>query len=237
MGFMDSMKVKAALIKQQKGDVAAAKAEYKKLYEGGRIDPAYLLPYTVLLLREGGESNYELVKEILRKVDKISGLPADRKQQIHLNYACAQYKTGHLPEAIKLLEASHKKHPCGNTYGALGFLYIEAGDVENGLTYNEEALDYDDEDPVVLDNMGQCYYRLLGDKEKARPYFEKAHKIKPSQIDTLYFLSQYDAEEKKYADAIEKLEDAREGRFSPLNYATPMLVDEQIARIRALMDK
>lgn len=233
MGLMDVFKTRSAILKQQKGDTAAAKAEYEKLYAAGKIDPAYLLPYTVLLLREGGEENYLKVKEILKKVDKVPGLPADRKQQVHLNYACAQYKLGNVSEAINLLEASHKKTPCGSTYGALGFLYVEAGDVEKGLAYNQEALEYDDEDPVVQDNMGQLYYRVIGDKEKALGYFQKAHELKPGQIDTLYFLSRYDLEKGDKNAAIEKLETALDGRFSPLNYVTPELISQEIEKIKA----
>lgn len=234
MGFLDSIKVRSAILKQQKGDTAAAKAEYERMYAAGNIDPAYLLPYTVLLLREGGDENYEKVKEILRKVDKVKGLAPDRKQQVHLNYAVAQYKTGHLPEAIHLLEVSHQKTHCGATYGALGFLYVQAGDQEKGLPYNLEALDYDDEDPVVLDNLAQMYYRVLGDKETAFKYFQKAHEIKPSQIDTLYFLSRYDLDKGDKAAALEKLETALEGRFSPLNYQTKEDIEKEIERVKGL---
>ena len=53
------------------------------------------------------------------------------------------------------------------------------------LKFNQEAVDYDDEDPICLDNLAQTYYRVLGQKEEARTFFEKAHAIKPEQIDTL----------------------------------------------------
>ena len=89
-----------------------------------------------------------------------------------------------------------------------------------------------DEDAVVLDNMGQTYYRLLGDKEKAKEYFDKAHSIKEGQIDTLYFLAQYDKEAGNKQAAIEKLEKALEGRFSPLNYATKEKVQAEIDALK-----
>lgn len=233
MGILNAFKSRAAMMKQQKGDISGAKAEYEKLYASGDVDPSYLLPYTVLLLREGGEANYEKVKEILRKVDKLPGLALEKKLQVHLNYACAQYKLGNLEEAIHLLEASHQKAHNGSTYGALGFLYVEAGDAEKGLPYNLEALEYDDEDPVVLDNLGQMYYRVIGDKQKALEYFEKAHKIKDTQIDTLYFLSRYDLEKDDKNAALQKLETALAGRFSPLNYVTPDTIRAEISKIKA----
>ena len=61
---------------------------------------------------------------------------------------------------------------------------------------------------------------MVGDKAKALEYFQKAHQLKPGQIDTLYFLAQYDIENGDRAAAKEKLESALEGRFSPLNFAT-----------------
>lgn len=233
MGFMDGFRVRKALMLHQKGDLEAAKAVYAQLYASGYITAAYILPYSVLLLREGGEENYRKVKEMLRKAEKASDMNAERRQQLLMNYAVAQYKLGELDKGIHLLEESHRKSPCGLTYGALGFLYIEAGDAEKALAYNLEALDYDDEDPVTLDNLAQTYYRLLGDKETAKKYFEKALEIKDSQIDTLYFLAQYDLEAGNKQAAVEKLQKALEGRFSPLNYAKREMIEKQLAELNA----
>ena len=233
MGFMDGFRVRKALMLHQKGDLEAAKAVYAQLYASGYITAAYILPYSVLLLREGGEENYRKVKEMLRKAEKASDMNAERRQQLLMNYAVAQYKLGELDKGIHLLEESHRKSPCGLTYGALGFLYIEAGDAEKALAYNLEALDYDDEDPVTLDNLAQTYYRLLGDKETAKKYFEKALEIKDSQIDTLYFLAQYDLEAGNKQAAAEKLQKALEGRFSPLNYAKREMIEKQLEELNA----
>ncbi|MBR5109206.1 MAG: tetratricopeptide repeat protein [Clostridia bacterium] len=232
MGILDSFKARKALMAQQKGNVAEARKLYEEMYSAGYFSAAYMLPFSVLLLREGGEDNYLKVKEILKKAEKAPDLDAGRKQQLFMNYAVAQYKLGEIEKAIQLLEASHRKAPCGLTYQSLGWLYIEAGDAEKALAYNQEALDYDDEDPIVLDNLGQTYYRLLNDKEKAKEYFDKAIGIKDSQIDTLYFLAQYDKEEGNLEAAAQKLEKALEGRFSPLNYATKEMIQKELAEIK-----
>ena len=232
MGIMDGFKARKALLSHQKGKTEEARAAYEELYKNGYVSAAYMLPYSVLLLREGGENNFIKVKEILKKAEKAPDLDASRRQELLMDFAVAQYKLGELDKAVNLLEASHKKGPCGLTYQSLGFLYIETGDAEKALAYNQEALDYDDEDPVVLDNMGQVYYRLLNDKEKAKEYFEKAIQIKDSQIDTLYFLAQYDKEAGKTKEALEKLEKALDGRFSPLNFATKEKVQSEIDQLK-----
>ena len=96
----------------------------------------------------------------------------------------------------------------------------------------EESIDYDDEDPVCLDNMAQYHYRVLGDKAAAKPWFDKAHEEKPTQIDSLWFLSRYDLDAGDKAAAIEKLETAVEGRFSPLNYADKAMIEAELKRLK-----
>lgn len=105
--------------------------------------------------------------------------------------------------------------------------------IDKMFAFIQESVDYDDEDPVCLDNLGQAYYRVTGEKDKAKEWFEKAHAEKDSQIDTLWFLSRYDLEAGDKAAAIAKLEKALEGRFSPLNFCTKEMVREEVERLKA----
>lgn len=104
--------------------------------------------------------------------------------------------------------------------------------IDKMFAFIQESVDYDDEDPVCLDNLGQAYYRVTGEKDKAKEWFEKAHAEKDSQIDTLWFLSRYDLEAGDKAAAIAKLEKALEGRFSPLNFCTKDMVREEVERLK-----
>lgn len=108
-----------------------------------------------------------------------------------------------------------------------------AARIEKAAKLIDQAIDYDDEDPVCLDNKAQFFYRVLGDKAAAKEWFDKAHQEKPGQIDSLWFLSRYDLENGDKAAAIEKLETALEGKFSPLNYADKAMIEKEIARIKA----
>ena len=107
----------------------------------------------------------------------------------------------------------------------------EAG-VEKAEAFIRESVEYDDEDPICLDNMGQFLYRVRENKAEAKPWFDKAYAIKDSQIDTLYFLSRYDEEAGNREAALEKLEKAAAGRFSPLNYCSRETVQKEIARLK-----
>lgn len=105
--------------------------------------------------------------------------------------------------------------------------------IDKMFAFIQESVDYDDEDPVCLDNLGQAYYRVTGEKDKAKEWFDKAHAEKDSQIDTLWFLSRYDLEAGDKTAAIAKLEKALEGRFSPLNFCTKEMVQEEVERLKA----
>lgn len=232
MGFLDNLKVRKALTMHQRGNLQGAREAYEALYQAGILKPSYLLPFSVLLLRDGGDDNYQRVKSMLAKIQKSPELTPESRSQLLMNFAIADWKLGNQEKAIQLLEAAHHERPCGMIYQTLGYLYVEHGDAEKALAYNTEALDYDDEDAVTLDNLGQLHYRLLNDKAQAKAYFEQAHAIRPAQIDTLWFLSRYDLEEGNTEAAMEKLESAAEGRFSPLNYVTQESVSQEIERLK-----
>ena len=229
MGLKANLKARQAVALQSRGSSEAAMKAYEEALAEGATDARAILSYTILLIRSG---EYAKARELLVKIQKDPAIGPDQKRQLFVNYAVCVYKMGEIEKGIELLERQHKHTPCGIVYETLGYLYIEIGDAEKALQYNQEAMEYDEDDSVVLDNLGQTYYRLLGDKATAKTYFDKAIAIKPSQIDTLYFLAQYDLEAGDKAAAKEKLETALEGRFSALNYASKEDVEKLLATLQ-----
>ena len=110
----------------------------------------------------------------------------------------------------------------------------EAG-VEKAEAFIRSSVEYDEEDPVCLDNLGEFLYRVRGDKEAAKEWFDKAIAIKDNQIDTLYFLSRYDLDTGDREAAAEKLEKAAGGRFSPLNYCSREMVQQEIEQLKGAL--
>ncbi len=224
MAFFKDMKAQKALMAHNKGNTDEAYRLYSEAYQEGMNAARFLLPFSILLLRRG---EYEKAKEVLKKVEKApGGLAPDQRSQMLTNYAVASWKTGKIDYAVELLREVYRKGPTGSIYGTLGFLLIEQGNFEEALAFNKEAVAYDDEDAVALDNLAQTYYRLGNDKEEARKWFKEALKHKEGAIDSNYFLALYDIEAGDREAARAKLETCKEGRFSPLNYATPQMVDE-----------
>ena len=107
--------------------------------------------------------------------------------------------------------------------------------IEKAEAFIRASVEYDDEDPVCLDNLGEFLYRVRGDKAAAKEWFDKAIAIKENQIDTLYFLSRYDLEAQNPEAALEKLEKAAGGRFSPLNYCSRDMIQKEIEQLKGAL--
>ena len=227
MGLFTTVKARKASMLINKGDTEGAMKLYEEAVNEGLREMNALLAYSVLLIRA---DRIQEARELLVKIQKYP-MNDDQRRQLMVNYASCAYKLGNIAKGIELLERMHQKSPSGMVYQTLGYLYVEAGDYEKAVSFNLEALEYDDEDAIALDNLGQAYYRLGNEKEKAKEYFEKALEIKPGQIDTLYFLAKYDAESGDIDAAKEKLNRALEGRFSPLNYATREKVEAALKEL------
>ena len=99
---------------------------------------------------------------------------------------------GDIDHAIGAMIELSKTYKNSTVYGSLGYMLIargdKTGDYSEAKKFNDEAMDYDDEDAVVLDNVGQ-YYQRTGDYEKAREYLGKALEIRPTQVDSMYYLA------------------------------------------------
>lgn len=292
MGLLTGLKAAKALRLQKNGNAQEAKKIYEDAFSEGLNDPRYILPYALLIIREG---EYRKAKEFLVKHQKAPLSPSQRTELL-VYYATCCFRMGDVDKGIQTLEQQFRKGETGLLYQTLGYLYVvkydrentpdfaalaaeaaaaekaaeaenaenaenaegaeesagaeaadgEAGDAEPkadpeeawnaGIEHAEQfirkSLEYDEEDPICLDNMGQFVYRVLGDRPGAKEWFEKALNIKNNQIDTLYFLSRYDLEAGDSKAALEKLKTASEGRFSPLNYCDRETIAQEIEKLK-----
>lgn len=230
MSFMGNMAGNKALSAHSKGDYRTAIKLYDEAYAKGMDKPRLLRSYCVLLIRT---SQFDRALEVIKKLEQTP-LDAKGKTDIHINYAIILWKKGHLDRAMQILEDEFRHTKNGTLYSIIGYLKIEQGDADEAIRFNQEAVEYDEEDAVFLDNLAQSYYRLKGDKETAKTYFDRAIAIKPKAIDTNYFLALYDIENGDIESAKDRLDTARLGVTSPLNYATPEMIDAKRDEIRGL---
>lgn len=230
MSFIGNLAGNKALTAHSKGEYQKALPLYEEAYAKGMDKPKLMRGYSVLLIRLG---MFDKALEVIKKMEQNGGLMPKERAEMHVNYAIILWKKGHLDHAMEILEHEFAEARNGTMYSIIGYLKIEQGNAEEALRFNLEALEYDDEDAVYLDNVGQTYYRLMGDKEKAKPYFDKAIAIKPGAIDTNYFLALYDIENGDIESAKKRLKLARSGFFSPLNFAQKDLIDAKLAELDA----
>jgi len=205
-----------------KGELEKANAKYEEalgLYAKVTADPkckhVYLEAYSVLLMRY---SRFEEAMALLRRADK-NAMSKQDKLKLRVNFAVCQWKVGKLDQAIELMESVFNDLKNSLVYGSLGYMYIEkavqTGDFAKAIEFNEAAMEYDEDDAVVLDNMGQMYLNM-GDEDKALSYFEKAHERKPKQVDTLYYLAKIYSGRGKVEEAKALLDTALKGNYSAL---------------------
>ena len=218
----------------EKGDIAGAKEKhdeamrlYTQAYEAGyRNDVQILLAYAVLLLRY---ERPEEAKELLLRCEKLPGLDSKVRKQLRENYAVCQWKLGELDKAIENMEIATSNGPTSMVYTTLGFFYIEkgrkTGDFTKAIEYNKEAMEYDDEDAGILDNMGQLNY-FMGDHDKAYEYFAKAYNVRPTQVATLYYIAAINLERGNLEKALAFIDKCIEGNFSALATITKPQAEE-----------
>ena len=174
--------------KAQENFTQALKA-YETAMEKGCTTVRTLMAYGVLLMRSG---QFEKAQSVMLKTQKLKGLTADDTRRLGMNYAVCQWKLDHLDDAIARLKRIYQDGKNSTLYGSLGYMLIEkaiqTGDFSEARAFNDEAYEYDPDDAVTLDNMGQLAY-VQGDIEGAKAYFLHAHEVKPTQADTLYYLA------------------------------------------------
>ena len=284
MGFMSGLKAQKALRLQKNGSLKEAERLYEEAFAEGLNDPRFLLPYALMIIRDG---QYQKAKEFLVKHQKAPGMTPSQHTELRVYYATCCLRLGDVDKGVRTLEQQFRKTETGLLYETLGYLYVVKYDqanrpdfsaaaadeeaeaeaapdenaaaagsaegdesegenaapalspeeewnagVEKAEQFIDSSVEYDDEDPICLDNKAQFLYRVRGDKAAAKEWFEKALSFKDSQIDTLYFLSRYDLEAGDKEAALEKLEKAAGGRFSPLNYCDRETVEREIEQLK-----
>ena len=189
---------------------------YEQALQTGHCETQVLMAYAVLLMRF---DQCEKAKQILLECEKRKDLDAKSRKQLRVDFAVCQWKLGDLDKAIENMEMAASSGKTSAIYGTLGYFYIEkgrlSGDFTRAIEFNNEAMQYDEEDAAILDNMGQLHY-FMGDPDKAYEYFSRAYAAKPSQVATLYYIAKINLERKNYEKAQAFIDRCVEGNFSAL---------------------
>ena len=222
--------IEAGKEKEGQAKLDEALKYYAEAYEAGLDRVGMLMSYGVLLMRRG---EYEKAKEVYLRVHYKPGLSKDDRFDLRNNYSICLWRLGKLDEAIATIKRAAADNKTTLVYTTLGLFLIlkadQSGDFSEAIAFNDEAYEYDDEDPAILDNLGflhmtmEEHARRAGDAEKVKAerklaydYFTRAHKLKPRQITTLYYLAKMLEEDGQKERAREFIDAALQGSFSSI---------------------
>ena len=239
--------IEAGKEKEGQAKLDEALKYYAEAYEAGLDRVGMLMSYGVLLMRRG---EYEKAKEVYLRVHYKPGLSKDDRFDLRNNYSICLWRLGKLDEAIATIKRAAADNKTTLVYTTLGLFLIlkadQSGDFSEAIAFNDEAYEYDDEDPAILDNLGflhmtmEEHARRAGDAEKVKAerklaydYFTRAHKLKPRQITTLYYLAKMLEEGGQKERAREFIGAALQGTFSsicPVSREEAEALRDRIAR-------
>ena len=206
---------------------------YEKACAAGDCDPAFLRAYAVLLMRF---DRCEEARKLFLECEKKLGNDPKARKELRINFAVCQWKLGQLDNAIENMEAAASNGMNAMIYTTLGFFYIDkarqTGDFTKAIEFNNKAMEYDEEDAGILDNMGQMYY-AMGESDKAYDYFAKAYQTKPTQVASMYYIAKINLERGNLEKAEAFVDACAGGNFSALATVTPAQVEALKAEIQA----
>lgn len=205
---------------------------FEKALKTKRMRPYHALFYAYMLLRDGALDKAE---ELITKTTYLykKKLSPDVKLSAELNYALIKWKRGNIREAISDLEEMYEDgYKSSVMYGTLGYLYLIHGDIVKAYKFNEEAMAYNSDDNIIIDNWGNTLL-FRGDKEKALEVYEKLMKKKPTFMEAYYNYGMAllaNGEKEKAIDEMSKTLQMEEKYLSELTHEK---VRAQIEKIKA----
>ena len=214
----------AANFSYGKGGLPKALAWFRRAHKTKTMTPQTEVTFGFLLLKNRDfDEGHAILQALVGRLTKDR-----RKAQLPLaqNYlALAKWRTGDLNGAISLLQdLVAGGYRTTNLYGALGYLLIEKGDLNEALRLNLEAAEFNGDDKVILDNLGTT--RLLrGETPEARLVYDKLMDLAPRFPEAWYNYGRLLSREGKLEEARAAFHRALELPFNGLSTVTKAEVE------------
>ena len=192
-----------------KGNLDNAAKQYEKAVRFKKRAIDLKVSYGFLLLKTGRVDEAERVLQ-----ECVSqGRSSDERNLAKSNLALVLWKKGQLDQAISMLREVIANYKTTAIYGSLGYLLIEKGDLDEALKFNMEALEYNSENAIIMDNVAHLYY-LRGEMDKAGEMFLKLKEKNPHFPEAWYDYGRYLEDSGRREEAAEMYEKAVSCTFS-----------------------
>jgi len=174
-----------AQITYNKGDHGKAFLWFERALKTGKMRPRTQLIYAYMLIRDGvlDKSERLINKTMFMFKDKLGD---EFSNPSHLNLSIIKWKRGQITEAIEELEEVYNTGFRSTVmYGTLGTYYLLNGQYAKALEFNKEALEYNDTDQSIRDNLALNYY-LCGNINAADEIYAELIEEEPTFIEPYY---------------------------------------------------
>lgn len=145
--------VARALRAYRRGDETATLEAFARAQDVGRLGAEMAASYAYLALKAGRTNEARVA--LRRLLDARTKPPKESDRRLlQTYYSLVLWKEGDLEGAIEVLEGLYAQgYRTAGLYGNLGYLLQERGDLARAEVVCLEALDWDPEGPVILDNL------------------------------------------------------------------------------------
>ena len=151
----------------------------------GKMRPKSQLMYAYLLLRNGSLDSAESLINKTTYLGKGLLSNADIKTA-EFNLALISWKRGDLNDAIMKMEKLYSEgYLNSNLYGSLGYFYISNNEVDKAIELSKEGIEYNPDDLITLDNLGQAYI-VSGNLDEAQKIYDGIFEKSPNFIEPFY---------------------------------------------------
>jgi len=209
------------------GDIKKALDMLKNSVEGG-LSAKHQLTVGYLLLKEGYPEDAERIFTYLIHHPHRKFNP----QHARSYSALIHWKMGRLDEAVEELETLlEENYRSSALYCNLGFFLIEQDRLDRALEVNLEAESYDEESPVIQDNLGLCYIRKK-EWALAQKVYDKLIPADPAFPDAWYNAARVSLHQGDKETAESRLKTALTKKFSYLSTLSRTDVEEMLRSLQ-----
>lgn len=201
---------------------------YEKAYRTGKLKPEYQLYYAYTAMRYG---RMEKAKKLFDKIMADKTAPEQVRLEAQSSHALYLWRKGEIDAAVEQMRTVFEKGENTASYVRLGFLLLEQKNYDEARRINEKGLEYNPDDPSIIDNMALSHY-YAGEYDKMLALYRQLmeHDPKMPVIYYNYALALEKAGSKN--EAIEALEKALSCNFSYLASVSKEQVEKKLGELR-----
>ncbi len=209
------------------GQVTEGLKAFRKACNHKRIAPFTKVRYAFTELKMGDLSE---ARKMLMQLGVDKSVPENVKYEAKAVFALVLYKEGNLSEAKEVMNEVYRNYKTTNVYCTLGYLYNILNDPKEAVRFSEEAMDYNNEHPVLLDNYGQALY-LDGQYDKALELYEKLMENNPAFPEAYHNYALVLCKKEDREAAIDMLYQAKACSFNNLSTVSKKEIEDLLEQL------